>query len=124
MGKIEEAVNPADILDDPEKLKEAGNDFFKKSEWDSALDCYTQVSNGDLRSGVDFNLIYLFRPSRKPKVIAKSRRRFISRIELLAISRWIDLRMPLTTAQNHWILHLMIQKLCSGGVKPTRLSIK
>jgi len=43
MGKIEEAVNPADILDDPEKLKEAGNDFFKKSEWDSALDCYTQA---------------------------------------------------------------------------------
>ena len=43
MGKIEEAVNPADLLDDPEKLKEAGNDFFKKSQWDSALDCYSQV---------------------------------------------------------------------------------
>ena len=43
MGKIEEAVNPADLLVDPEKLKEAGNDYFKRSEWDSALDCYTQV---------------------------------------------------------------------------------
>merc|ERR1719445_1102018 len=45
MGKIEEAVNPADLLDDPEKLKEAGNDFFKKSQWDSALDCYSQAIN-------------------------------------------------------------------------------
>ena len=43
MGKIEEAVSPADLLDDPEKLKEAGNDFFKKSQWEEALNCYTQV---------------------------------------------------------------------------------
>ena len=43
MGKIEEAVSPADLLDDPEKLKEAGNDFFKKNNWEDALDCYTQV---------------------------------------------------------------------------------
>merc|ERR1719445_2186675 len=43
MGKIEEAVNPADLLDDPEKLKEAGNDFFKKGEWDDALECYTEA---------------------------------------------------------------------------------
>ena len=43
MGLIEEAVSPADLLDDPEKLKEAGNDFFKKSKWEDALNCYTQV---------------------------------------------------------------------------------
>ena len=43
MGKIEEAVSPADLLDDPEKLKEAGNELFKNSKWEDALDCYTQV---------------------------------------------------------------------------------
>ena len=43
MGKIEEAVSPADLLEDPEKLKEAGNDFFKKNKLDDALNCYTQV---------------------------------------------------------------------------------
>ena len=43
MGLIEEAVSPADLLDDPEKLKEAGNDFFKKNKWEDALNCYTQV---------------------------------------------------------------------------------
>jgi len=43
MGKIEEAVSPADVLEDPEKLKEAGNDFFKKNKLDDALNCYTQA---------------------------------------------------------------------------------
>ena len=81
MGKIEEAVSPADLLDDPEKLKEAGNDFFKKSQWEEALNCYTQVL-GLISLSPSLQLLYEYlRPSRKPKVIVKSRRRFISKIE-------------------------------------------
>ena len=79
MGKIEEAVSPADLLDDPEKLKEAGNDFFKKSQWEEALNCYTQV--GLISLSPSLQLYKYLRPSRKPKVIVKSRRRFISKTE-------------------------------------------
>ena len=43
MGVIEEASHPAETLEDPEQLKEAGNDFFKKGEWDDALECYTEA---------------------------------------------------------------------------------
>ena len=43
MGQIEEMTHPKDNLDDPESLKEAGNDYFKKGNWDDALDCYTQA---------------------------------------------------------------------------------
>ena len=43
MGVIEEPSHPAETLEDPEQLKEAGNDFFKKGEWDDALECYTEA---------------------------------------------------------------------------------
>ena len=35
--------HPRDTIHDPEQLKEAGNEFFKKGSWDDALDCYSQA---------------------------------------------------------------------------------
>ena len=59
MGLIEEAVSPADLLDDPEKLKEAGNDFFKKNKWEDALSCYTQVCLADYGSSSSITYKYI-----------------------------------------------------------------
>merc|ERR1712013_636714 len=43
MGRIEEIENLEDNIDEPEKLKEAGNDAFKRGNYDDALECYTKA---------------------------------------------------------------------------------
>ena len=43
MGRIEEVVDPAQALNDAMKLKDAGNEAFKKQQWDDAIQCYTKA---------------------------------------------------------------------------------
>ena len=43
MGRIEEIESLEDNIDEPERLKEAGNDAFKKGNYDAALECYTKA---------------------------------------------------------------------------------
>ena len=43
MGRIEEVVDPAQALNDAMKLKDAGNEAFKKQQWEDAIQCYTKA---------------------------------------------------------------------------------
>lgn len=43
MGRIEEVQSPQEQLAQAIKLKEAGNDAFKKENFDDALECYTKA---------------------------------------------------------------------------------
>ena len=43
MGKIEEIISPQDSLAEATKLKEAGNEAFKRERFEDALDCYTKA---------------------------------------------------------------------------------
>ena len=43
MGRIEEVKSPQEQLIEAAKLKEAGNDAFKKENFDDALECYTKA---------------------------------------------------------------------------------
>jgi len=43
MGRIEEVNDPSDALIDPNQLKEAGNEAYKKGNYDDAVDCYTKA---------------------------------------------------------------------------------
>ena len=43
MGRIEEVVDPAQALNDALKLKDAGNEAFKKEQWEDAIQCYTKA---------------------------------------------------------------------------------
>ena len=43
MGRIEEVVDPAQALNDAMKLKDAGNEAFKKQQWEDAIQCYSKA---------------------------------------------------------------------------------
>ena len=43
MGRIEEVVDPAEALNDAMKLKDAGNEAFKKQQWEDAIECYSKA---------------------------------------------------------------------------------
>eukprot|EP00091_Calanus_sinicus_P025590 TRINITY_DN9837_c0_g1_i1.p1 TRINITY_DN9837_c0_g1~~TRINITY_DN9837_c0_g1_i1.p1 ORF type:complete len:251 (-),score=99.22 TRINITY_DN9837_c0_g1_i1:261-1013(-) len=43
MGRIEEMDCPEDDINEPERLKEAGNEAFKKANYDDAIACYTKA---------------------------------------------------------------------------------
>merc|ERR1712038_717498 len=43
MGRIEEVVDPDQALNKAVKLKDAGNEAFKKQQWEDAIKCYTKA---------------------------------------------------------------------------------
>jgi len=43
MGRIEEVVSPQDAIQEAAKLKEAGNEFFKKENFEDAISCYSKA---------------------------------------------------------------------------------
>ena len=43
MGRIEEVVDPDQALNEAVKLKDAGNEAFKKQQWEDAIKCYTKA---------------------------------------------------------------------------------
>merc|ERR1712123_65525 len=100
-NKLEEIESLEDNNNEPERLKEAGNEAFKKGNYEDAIECYTK-------------------PSRRHMMNLRSKRLFISKTEQPVISNWTTGRMLCLIATNLWSWFLRTPKLCLEGARPMK----
>ena len=101
--------SPNDLLNDPEKLKEAGNECFKAGNLDDALECYSQAIKHTKDACEKQKAIYY-----------KNRAACFLKTERFEDAK----RMLWMTATSHWNMFPDIPRSCSEAVKLMRLSTR